>query len=261
MSSHTDTSPAWHAVAAAAAIGTGTAVLDVGCGTGGFCALAAGRGAVVHGLDADPGRIERARLAAPGVDFRIGFMEALPWPDDSFDVVTGFNAFQYAVDVDLALADARRVTRRGGRIAICKWAPPQHNELFALIGALCGEAAAPAADDPLDEAVRRAGLDTEATGDVPVEVALRDDAALEAALAAAGALRPSEEQRDAADACPVAGADARGLAAADARPVAAADARPAPAAGARLAAAAAPFRRADGSYRFTNRFSYRVLRA
>ena len=216
----TDTSPAWHAVAEAAVIGAGTAVLDVGCGTGGFCALAAGRGAVAHGLDADPLRIERARLAAPGAELRVGFMEALPWPDDRFDVVCGFNAFQYALDVDLALAEARRVTRRGGRIAICKWAPPQQNELFALLGALRG-GPAPAAEDPLDRALTRAGLPTEATGDVPVAVELRDDAALAAALLAAGAL----------------------------------EAEPA-AADPRLAAAAAPFRRSDGSYRMACTFHH-----
>jgi cyclopropane fatty-acyl-phospholipid synthase-like methyltransferase len=43
--------PAWSAVADAAEIGRGTAVLDAGCGTGGFCALAAERGARVHGVD------------------------------------------------------------------------------------------------------------------------------------------------------------------------------------------------------------------
>jgi ubiquinone/menaquinone biosynthesis C-methylase UbiE len=219
--SRTDSSVAWRAVAEAAGVRTGTTLLDVGCGTGGFCALAADRGAAAHGLDADAGRIAQARAGAPGVDFRVGLMEALPWRDDNFDVVSGFNAFQYALDVDLALAEARRVARPGGRIAICKWAPPRHNELFTLLSAFRGEDVTPAGADPLHEAVRRAGMRTETTGEVPVVVELRDDAALEAALAAAGAL----------------------------------DREP------RLADAAAPFRNRDGSYRFTNRFSYRVLRA
>jgi SAM-dependent methyltransferase len=205
------------AVAEAAGIRAGTALLDVGCGTGGFCELAAGWGAAVHGLDVHPDRIEQARRRTPEGDFRVGLMEALPWPDYSFDVVTGFNAFQYALDVDLALAEARRVARPGARIAICKWAPPEQNELFALLAELRGGMAQPATD-PVDDAVRRAGLDVAASGDVPVAVEMRDDAALEAALVAAGA-------------------DRRGL-----------------------AAAAAPFRRSDGSYRFSNRFRYLVLR-
>jgi SAM-dependent methyltransferase len=218
MSVMSDPSPAWHAVATAAAIGTGSVLLDVGCGTGAFCALATTWGVAAHGVDADTDRIERARRRAPGAEFRAGLMEALPWPDATFDVVTGFNAFQYALDVDLALAEARRVTRPGGRIAICKWAPPEHNELFALLAGLRDGGMPRPASDPVDDAVRRAGLDTDASGEVPVAVELRDDRALEAALAAAGADRPG------------------------------------------LVAAAAPYRRPDGSYRFGNRFRYRVLR-
>ena len=41
----------------------------------------------------------------PAGDFRVGLMEELPWEDGSFDVVAGFNAFQYAIDIDLALAE------------------------------------------------------------------------------------------------------------------------------------------------------------
>ena len=47
----------------------------------------------------------------PGGDFRVGDLEALPWPDDTFDVVTGFSAFQFAQDKVRALVEARRVSR------------------------------------------------------------------------------------------------------------------------------------------------------
>jgi ubiquinone/menaquinone biosynthesis C-methylase UbiE len=177
---------AWAAVAAATGIHEGTAVLDVGCGTGGFCEVGATRGAAVHGLDVAASVVERARRRVPAGDFQVGLMEALPWPDRSFDVVTGFNAFQYALDVDLALAEARRVARPGGRIAICKWARPQENELFALLLALGADARFPASD-PIDDAVARAGLDVVATDHVPLAIEVGDEAALEAALVAAGA--------------------------------------------------------------------------
>jgi SAM-dependent methyltransferase len=177
---------AWAAVAAATGIHAGTAVLDVGCGTGGFCEVGAALGAAVHGLDVAASVIERARRRVPAGDFQVGLMEALPWPDRSFDVVTGFNAFQYARDVDLALAEARRVARPGGRIAICKWARPQENELFALLLALGADARFPASD-PIDDAVARAGLDVVATDHVPLAIEVGDEAALEAALVAAGA--------------------------------------------------------------------------
>jgi ubiquinone/menaquinone biosynthesis C-methylase UbiE len=100
-----DASPswaAWNVIADVTGIGRGTRVLDVGCGSGRFCRLAAERGAVVRGVDAIADRIAGARLRLPTGDFRLGFMEELPWPADSFDVVTGFNAFQYAVDVRVA---------------------------------------------------------------------------------------------------------------------------------------------------------------
>jgi SAM-dependent methyltransferase len=204
-------------VADRAGIRAGTTVLDVGCGTGGFCELAAARGAAVHGLDAMPDQIERARRRVRAGEFRLGLMEDLPWPDGSFDVVTGFNAFQYALDIDLALSEARRVARRGARIAICKWARSEDNELFALLIALGVGAPAPARD-PLDDAVRRAGLRIVVTDDVPAAMELPDDAALRAALGSIGARVDRS----------------------------------------RLLDVAAPFRRPDGSYRFDNRLRYLI---
>jgi SAM-dependent methyltransferase len=176
---------AWTTVAVKLGIGLDTAVLDVGCGSGGFCALAAARGAAVHGLDASPAELERARGRVPGGEFRLGLMEDLPWPDDSFDAVTGFNAFQYALDLDLALSEARRVARPGAWIAICKWARPADNEFFSFLIALGAGSAG--GTDPVDAAVRRAQLHVVVSGDVPAPMKLADAPALEAALAAAGA--------------------------------------------------------------------------
>lgn len=45
-------------------------------------------------------------------------MEELPFANKVFDVVTGFNAFQYAADPVAALAEARRVTKPGGTIVV-----------------------------------------------------------------------------------------------------------------------------------------------
>jgi SAM-dependent methyltransferase len=126
--------PAWLAIAESTAIGPGTPVLDVGCGTGGFCAFAASRGALVAGADADADRIETARARVPTGDFVIALMEQLPWTDGAFDVVTGFNSFQYAVDVPAAIAEAARVSC--GLVAVCKYGDPRANEFFAFLAAL-----------------------------------------------------------------------------------------------------------------------------
>jgi SAM-dependent methyltransferase len=210
---------AWSAVADIAEIGSGTMVLDVGCGTGRFCALASGRGALVHGIDGLPDRIERARRRVPVGDFRIGLMESLPWPDRSFEVVTGFNSFQYAFDVEMALREALRVTRPRGRLVVSKWGSPEANEFFSFLSVL-GQ---PMADlrDPVDAVFERLGLGPEVDADVPAVMEMADDNALAAALASAGT-----------------GASAE-----------------------RVVEAAAPWRRPDGSYRFSNRMRYRVVRA
>jgi SAM-dependent methyltransferase len=100
-------------VLAGTGIGPGTAVLDCGCGAGRFVSLAAERGADVAGIDAAKELVEIAANRSPRADLRVGDIESLPWPDDSFDVVTGFSTFQFADDHTRALAEARRVSRAG----------------------------------------------------------------------------------------------------------------------------------------------------
>jgi SAM-dependent methyltransferase len=219
---------AWEAVAGAAGIGDGTSLLDLGCGDGAFCAFAARRGAIVHGLDAEPDAIAEALEAAPGADLRLGLMESLPWADASFDVVTSFNALQYALDPEMALIEATRVVRPDGRIAICKWGSPAENDFFAFLtsigaGGIRGDRLP--GTDPVHDAIRSAPVEVVATGNVPAPIEMADEAALEASLARA---RIDVE------------AGAFGTKAS-------------------ASAAAAPYRRADGSYRFENRLRFWVL--
>ena len=76
-----------------AKIGSGTRLLDCGCGAGRFAQMAADRGALVAGIDAAEQLIAIAAQRTPDGDFRTGDLEALPWPDLWFEVVTGFSAF------------------------------------------------------------------------------------------------------------------------------------------------------------------------
>ncbi len=108
--------PVYQHVLDRAQIGSGTRVLDCGCGAGRFARMAANRGAIVAGIDAAGELIAIAAQRTPEGDFRVGDLEALPWADDSFDVVTGFSAFQFADDHTLALTEARRVSR--GPVAV-----------------------------------------------------------------------------------------------------------------------------------------------
>jgi SAM-dependent methyltransferase len=103
--------PIYEYVLNRAKIGSGTRLLDCGCGAGRFARMAADRGASVAGIDAAKEFIEIATERTPDGDFRVGDLEMLPWPDDSFDWVIGFSAFQFADDKVRALTEARRVSR------------------------------------------------------------------------------------------------------------------------------------------------------
>lgn len=127
---------AYHAVLAHAQVGPGTRHLDAGCGAGMAAALSAGLGATVAGLDASEALLEIARERTPGGDFRQGDLEALPFDADSFDLVTGFNSFQYAGDAAQALREAGRVARPGGMVIIMTWGEPAGMEAAGHVAAL-----------------------------------------------------------------------------------------------------------------------------
>lgn len=174
--------PAREAVADATALGPGMRVLDVGCGSGQFCHLAADRGAAVSGIDAAENMIGIARRLVPGADLRVGAMEALPWEDAAFDVVTGFNAFQFAADLVGALREAGRVARPGGRVVACGWGRPEDRELGAVFDAL-RELEPPEPPEPptppIEQAVRAAGLEPVDAREVDVAYAVPDRSTFE----------------------------------------------------------------------------------
>jgi SAM-dependent methyltransferase len=63
-------------------------------------------------------------------------METLPQADGTFDVVTGFNAFQYAARPVNALREARRVGKSGGYIVIAVWGLPEQCQAAGHLKAL-----------------------------------------------------------------------------------------------------------------------------
>jgi SAM-dependent methyltransferase len=183
--------PAFEAVLAAAAVGAGTGLLDVGCGTGLAAWIAAGCGARVSGIDAAEPSIAIARERTPGGDFRVGEMEELPWTTAMFDVATAFNAFQFAADPVGAVREAGRVTRLGGRVAVAAWGPDAACETVAAVGAAL-RALAPApppagAQQPVasghpEVLLRQAGLTPLGVGEVDCPFTFRDEATAVRAL-------------------------------------------------------------------------------
>ena len=126
----------YHAVLTRADVGQGTHHLDVGCGAGMAAQLSALLGAKVAGVDAAEALLAIARERTPEGDFRQGDIEALPFDDDTFDLVTGFNSFQYAGDPTQALREAGRVTKTGGMIVMMTWGEPAGMEAASLVGAM-----------------------------------------------------------------------------------------------------------------------------
>jgi SAM-dependent methyltransferase len=104
-------------------------VLDVGCGDGVLASLLAPRSKSYTGLDKSPKVLDaaRRRLAGlPRIELVQGPMEALPFPDGSFDAVLLFHVLTYARDTHEALSEAVRVLRPQGRIVAVTLAAHEH---------------------------------------------------------------------------------------------------------------------------------------
>ncbi|HEX7306530.1 class I SAM-dependent methyltransferase [Lentzea sp.] len=128
--------PAWKTAIERTGIGPGTAVLDLACGSGEFCAAAAEAGARATGIDVSPAMVELAKQTAPDAEFHERALGRLPWDDGTFDVVTAFNALFFAADPDEAFAEAVRVSR--DYVVVCEWHPDRTSDLMVVGRAVRG---------------------------------------------------------------------------------------------------------------------------
>ncbi len=192
--------PVYEAVLDRIGADRGTELLDAGCGSGLAAQLAAARGAVVNGLDATPELLEIARERVPNGEFAQGDLESLPYADDAFDAVVGFNSFQYAASPRAALEEARRVARPGAPVAFVTWAVPERCPAAVYIAALGSQmppapAGAPgpfalSAPGALEALAREAGLTPGDADEVPCRWVWPDlEQALRAMLSAGPAIK------------------------------------------------------------------------
>ncbi|HEX9108168.1 MAG TPA: class I SAM-dependent methyltransferase [Longimicrobiales bacterium] len=101
-------------------------VLDVGCGGGQTIATLAALAAhgKVHGLDysdqsvATASALNAGRIAAGQVEIRPGTVSALPYPDDTFDLVTAVETHYYWPDLPRDVREVRRVLKPGGQLLV-----------------------------------------------------------------------------------------------------------------------------------------------
>jgi SAM-dependent methyltransferase len=172
----------------------GQLVLDIGCGVGAFLRLVADSGARAFGLDASEALLELARSRLPDADLRIGDMEALPYADDTFDLVTGFNSFFFANDIVAALREASRVAKPGAPVVIQVWGPHEQNDLDAMkeiVRPFMPPRPADAPPEPdyakpgvLEEIASQAGLEPESAFDTTWALEYPDEDTLRRALVA-----------------------------------------------------------------------------
>lgn len=111
-------------------------LLDAGCGSGLFSNMTITTGARVVGVDAAPGLLEVARRRNPDNNFLEEDLETLPFTAGSFDIVAGFNSFQYAGSFEKALAEATRVLRPGGRLVLGIWDKPERSDATQVLKAI-----------------------------------------------------------------------------------------------------------------------------
>ncbi|MDF2812718.1 MAG: SAM-dependent methyltransferase [Microvirga sp.] len=117
----------------------GQKVLDVAAGNGNVSLAAARRWCDVVATDYVPALLDRARERADAerlsMAFREADAEALPFADESFDVVVSTFGVMFTPDQDRAAAELVRVCRRGGKIGLANWTPEGFiGQLFKTIG-------------------------------------------------------------------------------------------------------------------------------
>jgi SAM-dependent methyltransferase len=129
-------------------------VLDVGCGPGALTAEFIRRlgAAKVCAIDPSERFVEACGLRNPGVQVLKAVAEKLPYDDAMFDAALAQLVLHFAKDPRAAVAEMRRVVRRGGAVAACVW---DFSGGMRMLRAFWDAALAVDADAP-DELVNRA---------------------------------------------------------------------------------------------------------
>jgi ubiquinone/menaquinone biosynthesis C-methylase UbiE len=110
----------------------GRDVLEVGCGTGLVLRRIQGFARSARGVDLSPGMLEKARER--GLDVVEGSATELPFEDQSFDVTCSFKVLAHIPDIQRALSEMVRVTRRGGTVLAEFYNPYSFRGLIKRLG-------------------------------------------------------------------------------------------------------------------------------
>lgn len=122
----------------AAAVGSGSRVLDLGCGPGQVAAAAATRGARAEGVDVSAAMVEIAARRHPGIDFAVADATRTPFAAASFDAVIANMLLLHLGRPEDALAEAHRLLRPGGRVAFTTYDTADKARLVGVLLAAIG---------------------------------------------------------------------------------------------------------------------------
>jgi demethylmenaquinone methyltransferase / 2-methoxy-6-polyprenyl-1,4-benzoquinol methylase len=115
----------WRRLTVEAAVEPGDRVLDACCGTGDLALAAARAGGRVTGVDFSERMLARARAKAPEQDWLRADATALPFGDESFDVVTVGFGIRNLADLEAGLRELARVLVPGGRLGCLEITRPR----------------------------------------------------------------------------------------------------------------------------------------
>lgn len=104
----------------------GQRVLDLGCGTGRYCALLAEQGASVVGIDPSPVMIEEARKKVNErcqFELHQGTLGDIQFPDEHFDLIVSALTFSHIPELEPVFKEMVRILKKGGRIVISDFHP------------------------------------------------------------------------------------------------------------------------------------------
>ena len=110
----------------------GMKILDIAAGTGSSSRPLVDKGAEVTALDFSQGMIEQGRKQNKNIKFVQGDALKLPFEENSFDVTTISFGLRNTSSTEIALKEALRVTKDGGRIVVAEFSHPV-NPIFKTI--------------------------------------------------------------------------------------------------------------------------------
>ena len=130
----------------------GMRLLDVACGPGYVAGAAAALEAEATGVDYAAGMIDAARHRFPDLTFEVADAQALPVADGTFDAVACNMGLFHMGDPALAMREAARALRSGGRFCFSQWTAPSDSTLYAALFAVLKEEADMGRADPAPDA-------------------------------------------------------------------------------------------------------------